>query len=114
MEIRVLAGGFVTFRSANVIGGQVLFKGMGDGQSIIVHCDFPDEQDEIDYMNMTPEVRPTDLAEIWMMMGGSGRATIFEKETGAKVEIFGSVRDLAPIFREMADAFEARLQELPS
>lgn len=76
----------------------------------MVHCEFGTAEEEIELLALAAAgqavVRPDDL------LGGAGSFTIME-EDGGRVEIYGSVRDLAPLLRQIADAFDGRLGELP-
>jgi hypothetical protein len=75
-----------------------------------VRCEFGTAEEELELLSLAQAgqtvVRPADL------LGGAGSFTIME-EDGGRVEVYGSVRDLAPLLREIADAFEARLSDLP-
>jgi hypothetical protein len=97
MELRGVTGGPSTFNFRGRVLSQLVLH--GDASMVRGHSQFADD-DETD---------PQTGANI----GGQGCLAIFE-EDGARIEIFGSVRALAPILREAADAFERRLSELPA
>lgn len=75
------------------------------------HCQFGSEEEEIELLAKARRgefvINPQDL------LGGAGAAYIRDAD-GRTTEIYGSVRHLAPLFRQIADAFEARLAELPA
>jgi hypothetical protein len=45
---------------------------------------------------------------------GAGRVTFWDEDMTCHVEIFGSVRELSPLFDQAAAALRARLAELPN
>lgn len=113
MEIRVLQQGLAGhFRTAAPLVTQVVLETV-DGFRL-VHCDFPDEEDERQFLESQKHTPITDGVEYMKNMGGSGMITLLEDESNSRIEIFGSVRALAPALRKAADEFEARLAQLPT
>lgn len=111
MEIRVLEKGLGSYRTPSVRVAQVVFETVEGFR--LVHCQFPTEADEREFMESQRANPMVDRIERLQSMGGSGMVTFLEDDSDARIEIFGSVRALAPAFRKIADEFEARLAELP-
>lgn len=105
-EMRGVAGLSASFRMAKVGTGQVLLHAPE-----FVHCDFGTQQDEEEIIAWARENKVP--VPGGAMLGGAGRVIIRDAEDST-IEIFGSVRHLAPLLRQAADAFEARLAELPT